>query len=168
MAYTAASIANAFLSRAFREKKSVSPMKIQKLAYIVHGYALVECKEPILNEVFEAWKFGPVLSSLYHECKSYGGGSIRDYLRDIDPETGKTAPAHIPGDPLVNDIIDYVWTNYSGDSATSLSDWTHVKGGPWDVVTKGGSEIIRHRDVSNDLIKTYFEENMYGGAEAAT
>lgn len=163
MPYTAASIANAFLSRAFRDRKSISPMKIQKLAYIAHGYSLVECNEPMLDEVFEAWKFGPVLSSLYHECKQYGSGSIRDYLRDIDPETGRSSPAPLPDDANVNDIIDYVWETYGDDSAISLSDWTHVKDGPWDKVTKGGSQILRHQDVDNALIKDYFASNMYGG-----
>jgi uncharacterized phage-associated protein len=161
MSYTAASVANAFLSRAFRDKKKISPMKIQKLAYIAHGYSLVECEEPMLDEVFEAWKFGPVLSSLYHECKGYGGGQIKDYVRDIDPETGKSTPAPVPDDPAVSDIIDYVWENYGDDSAVSLSDWTHVKGGPWDLVTKGGTQILRHQDVDNALIKEYFEKNMY-------
>lgn len=161
MPYTAASVANAFLSRAFRDKKRVSPMKIQKLLYIAHGYALVECKEPMLDEVFEAWKFGPVLSSLYHECKNYGAGQITQYLKDIDPETGETSPAPLPDDDNLTDIIDFVWRTYGGDSAISLSDWTHVKGGPWDQVTQGGTRIFRHQDVPNKLIKEYFEKNMY-------
>lgn len=162
MAYTAASIANAFLSRAYRDKKRVSPMKIQKLLYITHGYSLVECNEPALDEVFEAWKFGPVLSSLYQECKRYGRGHISNYLKDIDPETGAVSAAPLPDDSHINDIIDYVWKEYGGDTAISLSDWTHVKGGPWDKVTEGGTKILRHQDVPNNLIKEYFEQNMYG------
>lgn len=161
MSYTAASIANAFLSRAFRDKKQISPMKIQKLVYLAHGYALVECDEPILNEVFEAWKFGPVLNSLYHECKRYGRNHINQYLKDIDPETGAIAPAPIPDDQRVNEIIDFVWKNYGDESAISLSDWTHERGGPWDQVTMGGKRVLRHQDVPNDLIKRYFERSLY-------
>lgn len=161
MQYTAASVANAFLSRAFRDGKSISPMKIQKLLYITHGYSLVECDEPILDEVFEAWKFGPVLSSLFHECKRYGSGAITQYLKDIDPETSEVSSAPVPDDPEINDIIEFVWKNYGGDTAISLSDWTHVKGGPWDEVTEGGTRILRHQDVPNALVKGYFEKNMY-------
>jgi uncharacterized phage-associated protein len=161
MAYTAASIANAFLSRAFRDKKSISPMKIQKLLYITHGYGLVECKDPIIDEVFEAWKFGPVLSSLYQECKEFGSGTISRYIKDIDPETGVRSSVPLPDDEAINDIIDFVWKEYGDESAISLSDWTHVRGGPWDKVTKGGTAVLRHQDVPNELIKAYFEETMY-------
>lgn len=161
MPYTAAAIANAFLSRSFRDKKPISPMKIQKLLYITHGYGLVECDQPILDEVFEAWKFGPVLSSLYHECKEFGKSDINRYLKDIDPETNARRSVSMPDNSQVNDIIDFVWQTYGDDSAISLSDWTHVKGGPWDQVTDGGTNILRHQDVPNKLIKEYFEANMY-------
>ena len=160
MAYAAASVANAFLSRAFRDKKRISPMKIQKLVYIAHGYSLVECSEPMLDEVFEAWKFGPVLSSLYQECKRYGRDEITNYLKDIDPETGKESPAALPDNDHVNNIIDFVWKTYGSESAISLSDWTHVKGGPWDRVTEGGTKLLRHRDVPNEYIRDYFQKNM--------
>ena len=153
MAYTAASIANAFLSRSFRDKCPISPMKIQKLIYIFHGFSLVEFDEPVLDEVFEAWKFGPVLSSLYQEVKHVGSGSIENYLRDIDPETGASSPAPIPDDQALNEIIDFVWGNNKDRSAMDLSNWTHRKGAPWDQVTVGGAKIIRHKEVPNDLIK---------------
>lgn len=161
MAYTAASIANAFLTRSFRDKNPISPMKIQKLVYLAHGYALVERDDPILDEVFEAWKFGPVLDSLYHECKRYGRDTIPEYICDIDPITGRKSPAPIPTENDINDIIDFVWENYGTDSAISLSDWTHIKGGPWDRVTNGGRDILRHLDVPNEYIKEYFKEHMY-------
>jgi len=161
MPYTAASVANAFLSRAFRDKTPISPMKIQKLLYMAHGYSLVECEEPMLDEVFEAWKFGPVVSSLYHECKHYGRDAITSYLKDIDPASGAVSPAPLPDDPHVNEIIDFVWDACRDKTAMSLSDWTHVKGGPWDKVTGGGVCILRHQDVPNDLIREYFEGNMY-------
>lgn len=161
MAYSAASIANAFLSRAFRDKQSMSPMKMQKLAYIAQGYALVEMGEPLFDELFEAWQFGPVLPSLYHECKVYKNGNITDYLQDVDLRTSRSSPAPLPTDDVeVNQIIDFVWENYGKQSATALSDWTHAKGGPWYAVTNGGTEIMRNKDISNDLINDYFRENL--------
>ena len=159
--YSAAAVANAFLQHGFSDESVISPMKIQKLLYFSHGYSLVELEEPLIDEVFEAWKFGPVLPSLYHECKNFGRGAIDRYLKDIDPDTGETRRAPIPRNENAKEIIDYVWSEYGGEKAMKLSNWTHVKGGPWDEVTKSGREIIRHKDVPNDLIKTYFQENMY-------
>lgn len=161
MTYSAATIANAFLSRSFRDKRSVSPMKIQKLVYLAHGHALVERPQPILNENFEAWKFGPVLPSLYHECKKYGPSGINCYLEDMDLTTGQSAPAPLPTDEITNDIVEFVWGAYGHYQASVLSEWTHAKGGPWDQVTNGGANIIRNQDIPNDLIKIYFEENLY-------
>ena len=167
MPYSAASVANKFLELSFRDNKPVTPMKIQKLLYIAHGYSLVELSKPMLNEVFEAWQFGPVLSTLYHECKNYRSAPISKMLRDIDPITGKETSAAPPDDAEVIDIISFVWDQFKDVSATVLSDWTHDKNGPWYSVTKGGTEILRHQDVPNDLIKTYFESNLYGEEKAA-
>ncbi|WP_323781580.1 Panacea domain-containing protein [Leisingera sp.] len=161
MAYSAASIANAFLNHAFAEGKSISPMKAQKLVYIAHGYALVECREPILDEVFEAWKFGPVLNTLYHECKYFGKDGIPRLLDDFDHDTGTVKKAPIPTDPKVAELIDFVWQTYGEERAADLSDWTHEKGGPWDQVTDGGRKILRHQEVPNDLIRDYFFRTMY-------
>ena len=158
--YSAASLANAFLSQAFGERKGISPMKIQKLAYLAHGYHLVEYDEPLLDEVFEAWRFGPVLNSLYHQCKHTGKRGITRYLDDVDPESERKVPAPVPNDPKVLEIVDFVWNTYGKMPAPDLSCWTHERGGPWDKVTNGGSRIIRHQDVPNDLIKSYFERRM--------
>jgi uncharacterized phage-associated protein len=162
MPYSAASIANAFLTRAFRDKIGISPMKMQKLAYIAQGYSLVETGEPLFDELFEAWQFGPVLPSLYHECKVYRNGSVTDYLRDVDLHTSQYSAAPLPtGDEAVDQIIDFVWHQYGKQNAVALSDWTHAKGGPWYTVTKGGTEILRNKDIPNDLINDYFRENLY-------
>lgn len=161
MPYAAASLANAFLSRGFRDRKDIDPMKAQKLCYLAHGYALVDLPEPVLNELFEAWKFGPVLPSLYHACKDAGGRPIRNYLMDYDYSTEKFSPATMPDDPAVNMIIDYVWQNYGDETGVSLSNWTHERNSPWFVVTEGGTKIVKNKDIPNDLIKDYFARYMY-------
>jgi uncharacterized phage-associated protein len=160
MPYSAASIANAFLSRAFRDKRAITPMKMQKLLYFAHGYKLAQCDRPLVDEAFEAWKFGPVLPSLYHECKRYGNRPINNYLHDFDYRREARTPAALPDGQKANEIIDFVWETYGPETAESLSDWTHVKGGPWDKITSGGAEIARNQDIANDEIKNYFRATM--------
>ena len=111
--------------------------------------------------MFEAWKFGPVLPSLYHECKEHGWTNIKSYLKDYDYTENKYVNVGMPDDEDVIKNIDYVWKQFGAIDATALSDWTHAEGGPWDKVTKGGAHIIRNQDIPNDLIKKYFLENMY-------
>lgn len=50
MAYSAASIANAFLLRGFRSKLPISPMMIQKLLYLAQGYHLYVTDKPLIDE----------------------------------------------------------------------------------------------------------------------
>jgi uncharacterized phage-associated protein len=161
MPYSAASVANEFLSHSFRDKRPITPMKMQKLVYFAHGYTLVECDRPLVDEAFEAWKFGPVLPSLYHECKKYGNRPIRVYLHDFDYRRESRTPAPPPDHPRKIEIIKFVWVTYGPETAEGLSDWTHVKGGPWDQITSGGMDIPRNKDIPNEAIKKYFLENMY-------
>ena len=166
MAFSAASVANSFLSRSFGDQNmpGISPMKIQKLLYLAHGYHLAETGQPLLDEFFEAWKFGPVLPSIYHACKHNGSRSINSYI--VDNAFGNR-PAPIPTEPLANEIIDFVWHEFGQEDAATLSDWTHVRGGPWDKVTESGTSIMRNKDIPNELIENYFKENLYG-QEAST
>ena len=160
MTYPAASIANAFLSKSFESKTPISPMKIQKLLYFTHGYCLALLRKPAVNELFEAWKFGPVLPSLYQECKGYKSGNINEYLHDYDFITFERTPAPFPDDSQINEIIDFVWNTYGKVDAVKLSNLTHETGGPWDqVISQAGGFMYRNQDIDNDLIKKYFLEN---------
>ena len=159
--FSAASMANAFLNKAYGEKKTISPMKIQKLLYLAHGYYLVETDEPLVNEVFEAWKFGPVLHSVYHKCKNFGEKGITKHLNDFDRETGKFIPAPIPDDENVREVVNYVWERFKDTPPMALSRWTHQKDGPWATTTNGGRQILLHQEVPNKLIKDYFESHFY-------
>src|SRR5947209_648870 len=51
---------------------AITPMQLIKLVYIAHGYMLGEHRQPLLKESVQAWRFGPVVASVYHavkECK---------------------------------------------------------------------------------------------------
>ncbi len=159
--YSAASVANAFLSKSFDKKKTISPMKIQKLIYFANGFYLAEQDKPLVNEVFEAWRFGPVLNSLYHQCKYFNKNGISKYLGDFDSELGKLTPAPFPEEESAMEVIEYVWREFGDVPAMALSKWTHHKGGPWDVVTNGGTQTLLHQEVPNAAIKEYFENRMY-------
>ena len=167
MPYSAASVANGFLQRSFSDGNLITPMKIQKLVYIAHGCTLVECEAPLLDELFEAWKFGPVLSSLYHTCKQYGRRGIDRYLHDadydawFDRDEWRSRPAPVPAHPEVCDILNFVWGRFGGMAPMALSAWTHQTDGPWHRVTDGGTTMVRHQVVSNHLIRSFFEEHLY-------
>jgi uncharacterized phage-associated protein len=162
--YSPTAVANVFLEMSFRGGNPIDPMKIQKLLYIAHGYVLVDYDRPLVDELFEAWRFGPVLPSLYHKCKYYEAGPIGDFLTEFDMGSKSRYKPRVPKDTDVMEQIQYTWENYGSERAIDLSAWTHEKDGPWDSVRNSASSegvVYRNQTISNALIKEYFRENLY-------
>ena len=59
---------------------SVDNLKLQKLLYYSQAVHLVlNNKTPLFNDDIEAWDYGPVVPSVYHEYKQYGFDAIPSY-----------------------------------------------------------------------------------------
>ena len=70
--YQSLTISNYFIQKLHETGHPVTAMKLIKLVYIAHGWylALNEGKS-LINEAIQAWKYGPVIHSLYHKLKKY-------------------------------------------------------------------------------------------------
>ncbi len=148
MAYSSVDVASYFIERAKEaDVRDLSPMKLQKLLYFAHGWHLAVNDAPLLTDRIQAWQFGPVIDTLYHETKHYGNDHIDDALtamwREIDEET--------------IEFLDSIWNTYSPYSAVKLSNATHIEGSPWDqVVKKNGGVIKKNMIIDDQVIKNYF------------
>ncbi|HLA58834.1 MAG TPA: type II toxin-antitoxin system antitoxin SocA domain-containing protein [Puia sp.] len=151
MPYFATQIAGIFVKIGIAEKNYLSQMKLQKVVFFAHGYHLAKYDEPLIKEEFQAWKFGPVVQSIYHEFKLYGSSPIADtdfidFFIDLDPKKLSDA---------AQDTINYSWEVTKGLTAYELSNWTHSIGSPWQQsYNPKDREII----IKNDLIKDYFKD----------
>ncbi len=154
MCYRAETIANRFLNIASLSNKSISPMKMQKLIYLAHAYCLVYQKKPLVNELFEAWKFGPVLPSIYHAFKRHVSQKIDRQIPKFDAQID---------DPKILKILEFIWDNYADFPAEKLSNWTHERGGPWDRIVNASGTHYRNQTIPNEYIQEYFEKML--GAE---
>lgn len=159
MPYSPFAIANGFLKLGFGEKKEISPLKIQKLVYFSHGLNLSEYNEPLITEPIEAWKFGPVISSLYHEFKPYGNGKILEYAlvlkREDNGELKFIRPTIQDSDSNTREIIEAVWEAFKNTNAVDLSSMTHMDGSPWKQVWIEG--LPKNTPIPDDIIKAYFK-----------
>ncbi len=108
MTYPAISIANMFLESGERDNIPISPMKIQKLIYLAHGYYLYLYEEPLVDERLQAWKFGPVLPSIYHKCKHYDRTGIRGKLLIVDADLPTPMEPPRPSDPSAHRVVNFV------------------------------------------------------------
>jgi uncharacterized phage-associated protein len=137
-------VAEYILKLAQRENNPLTPMQVLKLAYISHGWELGLYGRPLVNEPIEAWPYGPVIPSVYHQYKRFGS-------RFID-----AVPAELPEGFDASEIstMEQVFAGYGKRSGVSLSSLTHEPGSPWDVTVKqsGIGSVI-----SNDLIEDYYQ-----------
>ena len=54
------------------KKDNLTPIKLQKIMYYVYVNCLVKHNIKLFNQPIEKWKFGPVISDVYHSFKVYG------------------------------------------------------------------------------------------------
>jgi uncharacterized phage-associated protein len=147
------------LSRKESEEKykNISLLKIMKLVYIVHGYSLALADKGALNPNFdtvEAWRYGPVIPSLYHELKRFGGDNIpKDFKSEyLDLNTLEKKTANL-SDPDIEKVSEFVWDIYKKYSATDLVNILHEKGSPWDYAYVPG----KNNPIPDEDTKDFFK-----------
>lgn len=147
MAHSAIAVANAFIERAKKYGISdLSPMKLQKLVYFAHAWQLALTGKPLIDEPICAWRYGPVVQSVYNTFRGYGSGHIPTPAVAYEHNQGVPFPVI----PTVNDkegaqLIDAVINTYGNQSAIFLSNLTHQSGSAWDIT----KDQHRHGQVSS-------------------
>ncbi len=155
MTYPIKHVVNCFLQKDFEDgTASITPMKMQKLLYFLQGWHLAITGEPVIEEKFSAWQYGPVEENLYHMLKKYRGMPITAYLTDEDSQQAFVVANTAE---MFHKILDMVWRKYSIFSALQLSAMTHEQGTPWDNVYNHSTSPY----ISNDEIKDYFKKIIY-------
>ena len=160
MPYNAKAVANEFLDLARAQGKQLTPMQLQKLVYFAHGWFLAITGEGLLDERIEAWQWGPVVPSLYNEFKRFGSDPITEPAGEFRYRSPKMVfePYRLVGDTdqdnTARKVIRRIWEIYGKYSASQLSSMTHEPESPW---TKTEGKEIRGTDISNELIKGYFQ-----------
>src|SRR5690348_8551505 len=76
MTVTALELAGEIVRRSGASGRLLTNLSVQKLAYFCHGWHLALKGTPLASEKFAAWKFGPVLPSVYHKLKVFSSNPI--------------------------------------------------------------------------------------------
>ncbi|MBB3121006.1 Panacea domain-containing protein [Pseudoduganella violacea] len=159
-------VVNHLLRLGFREKADdLTPLKIQKLLYFLHGWYLAVTGKPLIEEGFEKWQYGPVARGVYDALKRYGSNPVDDYIKDFDWETGEETAHFINPEtvPQFSDVLEAVWKKYSPLTGAQLSTLTHLEQTPWSLTE------MRER-IDDELIRKYFvdQANAKRNASAET
>jgi len=162
--YEARAIANAILEEAAqRGVADITPMKLQKLVYFAHGWNLAIANKPLVTEPIQAWKFGPVIYSLYRAFKRYGNQVISDPATDIGYSEGtfSVRTPNLTHEDEARGLLRRILDVYGQYSAIQLSNLTHEDGTPWDQIDKQfGGDIPPGINIPNDLIRSYFQSQL--------
>lgn len=142
-------VANYLLSKRM-DRNHLTPLQLLKLVYIAHGWFLAFFDKPLIREHVQAWKYGPVIPSLYHAIKHYGKSPIKELLEGAD-DFEKL-------DDKEKKILDETLRIYGKFDGVQLSSLTHQRGTPWSKVWKGNF----FEDIPNDMIKEYYLEKKNG------
>ncbi|MBL8269253.1 Panacea domain-containing protein [Steroidobacter sp.] len=155
MPYSTETVVNSILQRGFREKRAdLTPMKMQKLLYFLNGWHLAVSGKPVVDQPFEAWKYGPVVESAYKQMRRFGADCVSDYLKVLDPKSGEwKAYVVSDDDKTFADVLDLTWEKYIGIDALHLSAMTHEKGSPWHETHRNAGQ---GSVIPNELIRKYF------------
>lgn len=156
MSYSSKAVANSFLDIAKESKSNLTPMQLQKLVYFAHGWSLALFNEPLIAESIQAWKFGPVIPSLYHEFKHYGSGAIAEPATELDLEEFEFVEPKLPDDNRLKALLKKIWGVYSKYDGLKLSALTHLPNTPWAQLNTKSVDDERDKVIPNDLIKDYF------------
>ena len=144
MPFSSVSVANEFLKVAQSEGKPLTQMQLQKLVFFAHGWYLALTDRPLIDEQVEAWRFGPVIRSLYAKFREYGSSPIRRLYCPMTYEEAddglvliEDTPPLVEGNDeaeFARQVIARVWEVYGGYTAYQLSNMTHQPGTPWHEV----------------------------------
>ncbi len=145
--YDSRQIANRFIELAGRRRRSISIMHVLKLAYMAHGWTLATRDHALVNDHVQAWRYGPVIPSIYYSFRPFGAFGIRpvELVHEEKMDSG------------IESLLGKVHAMYQHLSGRQLSALTHIAGGPWDRIYKKG---VMGLIIPNDLIKSHFEDKL--------
>ena len=149
--YTPSHIANFFLSK---KNHKISNLALNKLVYITEGFSLAKHRKDLFAEDIEAWTYGPVIPSLYHEFKFYGSNPIKSFSNVFFEGSKKKYPTINKNDKDLQNILDIVWGCYYSKEGGDFIELTHKEGTPWSSVYKKDHKGII---IPKTIIEIYYK-----------
>ena len=146
-------------------KIKCTQLKLQKLVYLCFADYLCDTGKKLFTDKIYAFKYGPVVDTVYKSYKEYGYKPIEQETEDIDSKNVFEMPAKsriIFAEDGIKKIlsIDKTLKKYGNLSASELVDLTHRKETPWFKTFKGTEEV--YSSIDPDIIKQYhIHEKIY-------
>ena len=143
-------VANYIVDYCVKKGSPVSNLKLQKLLYYVQAASLVSFGEKLFSDEISAWKYGPVVESVYHNFKIYVDKVITEMFTERDLLTLEDNSKEYDPSALFSknekEIITKVLDSYDNYSALAMVKKTHAEK-PWRDAYEKGSDFIQTEEI---------------------
>ncbi|EGQ8476337.1 DUF4065 domain-containing protein [Vibrio cholerae] len=150
--HNALDVAYKILQLAKEKGITLSNLQLQKLVYIAHGYMLGWKSKPLVSDDIQAWKYGPVIHSIYGQFKEYGSNKI-----PVDGIENVSISEEFTEDEItcMKGILDL----YAHRTAESLITITHQENTPWDEIwNKQNGKSLLFARIPNQVIQDHYRK----------
>lgn len=146
--YDSRKVANRLIAIARQSDESMSITRLLKFAYLAHGWTLAIIENPLVNDYVQAWRYGPVIPSIYYAFRPYGAYNLNPIplVKEVE---------QIEFDGVTDDLLVSVYDLYKHLADSQLSGLTHIKGGPWHKKHRSNERNII---IPNDMIAQHFKD----------
>ncbi len=147
--YTPQQVANYFIIKARGEDtpRNLTAMQIIKLVYFGYAWYLALQGEKLFDEKIEAWQYGPVIPSLYHEFKKNGSNPITNDTFAQQKEVLRQSDFIEEYEEETLGILSGVWDMYGNANAIELSEITHNNIAWRNAYTTGKNNALSDKDI---------------------
>lgn len=127
--YAPLTIANAMIALSAEGLPLRTPLGLNKMVYMAQGWSLAYDR-PIVSELPEIWKHGPIYPSLYDHLRHFKNTPVAT----AQPMRNGIAIPMVPDTDLATiEMIRQVAIAYGDTSDIQLSSIAHAEGSPWKI-----------------------------------
>ena len=137
-----------FIILASGKESDMTQLKLQKMLYFAQGTHLARTGEPLFDDPILAWKYGPVVESVYNDFRHFDSQPV-----EIAEEDNFDISAIAQEDQA---LLSSVYETFGQYSAWKLCEMTHAEApwkDTWKTTPNTGGVIPREK------IKEYFLAN---------
>lgn len=145
--YSSVDMAKYIIAEAKSQRLMMNVTKLQKLLYIVYGVYLSLCNERLVNELPQAWPYGPVFPT------------TRRRFSDYDFTGSETSvPAEMKENDNLTQILNFVLSNFGSWTASQLVAWTHKDDSPWTRIKNNKENFDWGTIIPDEYTKEFFDK----------
>lgn len=146
--YKAIDIAQFVIEKYEESGVKITNLGLQKILFFIQWYFLKYHNKSCFEDKIEAWQYGPVVPSVYKECRSFGVNQFLISVFNVGNSRNITKNDRSEIEKVLEILKKY--------SAWDLVEMTHKEGGSWSKVNKYYEEIpidLIKKDTTMELPK---------------